>query len=89
MDTQNIFEAHISPLTLLIVVSSLNLLTHVTILQEAIYLIDSLVLLWKYWTKISLKMLFLPKSWKSSTIFPASGSLEGDYPPKHEWATYS
>lgn len=45
MDTQNIFEAHISPLTLLIVVSSLNLLTHVTILQEAIYLIDSLVLL--------------------------------------------
>lgn len=45
MDTQNIFEAHISPLTLLIVVSSLNLLTHVTIFQEAIYLIDSLVLL--------------------------------------------
>lgn len=61
MDTQNIFEAHISPLTLLIVVSSLNLLTHVTILQEAIYLIDSLVLLWKYWTKISLKMLFFTK----------------------------
>lgn len=27
MDTQNIFEAHISLLTLLIVVSSLNLLT--------------------------------------------------------------
>lgn len=81
MDTQNIFEAHISPLTLLIVVSSLNLLTHVTILQEAIYLIDSLVLLWKYWTKISLKMLFLPKSWKSSTIFPASEWVFGGWLP--------
>lgn len=81
MDTQNIFEAHISPLTLLIVVSSLNLLTHVTILPEAIYLIDSLVLLWKYWTKISLKMLFLPKSWKSSTIFPASEWVFGGWLP--------
>lgn len=81
MDTQNIFEAHISPLTLLIVVSSLNLLTHVTILQEAIYLIDSLVLLWKYWTKISLKMLFLSKNWKSSTIFPASEWVFGGWLP--------